>query len=264
MGTTQKLDQRLQVPRGNYSNISELNKFGRAPTGVQTTATDIWDRADATPTQSVWTAPTAARVHAIVSTSDLDGKTAAPSSVGARTLRVYGLTSWSAAEVNEDITLDGTTGVNTVNSYVIIYRMKVLTKGGTNSNVGTITATAASDATVTAQINVGEGQTQMAIFAIPSTQTLYLSLYYGTINKAQGAAATVNFSLLVNPEPDAELVNFLIKNTRGLQSTGASGATWNFDPYFKISGPAIIKVSALASAADVEASAGFDGYVVTN
>ena len=257
-------DLKLEIPRGNVSGQSTVNKFGRAPDGVQTTATDIWDRADATPTQQIWIAPTAARIHAIVSTSDLDGKTAAPSSVGARTLRVYGLTGWGTAESNEDITLDGTTGVNTVSSYVIIHRMKVLTKGATNVNVGTITATAASDGTVTAQINIGEGQTQMAIYGIPSTQTAYLIQCYGTVNKAQGAAATINFSLKFNPEPDAELINFLIKHTLGVQSTGSSYFSHYFGTYNKFVGPGIIKMQGIASAADVEGSAGFDIILVDN
>lgn len=252
----------LEVARGNIAGISKVNKFGRAPSGVQTTLTDIWDRADATPTQSVWTAPTTARVHAIVSTSTSDDGD--PAGVGARTIQVYGLTSWSTAETSEVITLDGTTPVNTSNSYVIIHRMKVLTKGATNVNVGVITATAATDGTVTAQINAGEGQTQMAIYGIPSIQTAYMKSFYGTVNKSGGTVGTVNFSMKVNPEPDVELTQFLTKNTRGVQSTGTSSGIFEFDPPFTISGPAIIKISGEASSNDLEASAGFDLYLENN
>jgi len=263
-GTLHVSDLFLDISAGNVSGQTSVNKFGRAPDGIQTTATDVWDRADATPTQQIWVAPTAARIHAIVSTSDVDGKTGAPASAGARTLRVFGLTDWDTAEVSEDITLDGTTAVNTVNSYVIIHRMRVLTKGATNVNVGTITATAASDASITAQISIGEGQTQMAIYGIPSVQTAYMTQFYFTINKAQGAAASINVSLLVNPEPDAELTNFLVKNTHGIQSTGTSSDDHLFFPYFKISGPAIIKIQGIANTADVEGSAGFDLILVDN
>jgi hypothetical protein len=255
-------DLMFEIARGNMAGISGINKFGRAPSGVQTTATDIWDRADATPTQSVWTAPIQARIHQIVSSSGSDDGN--PVGVGARTLRIYGLTAWNTAEVNEDITLNGTTNVPTVNSYVIIHRMKVLTKGATNVNVGTITATADTDGTVTAQINIGEGQTQMAIYGIPSTQTAYLPCFYASLNKSSAAAATLNVSLLVNPEPDSELINFLVKNTRGLQSTGKSDSQWFFMPYYKIEGPAIIKIQAIASANDIECSAGFDLILVDN
>jgi len=250
----------LEVARGNVAAHAAVNKFGQAPSGVQTTATDIWDRADATPTQQVWVAPTAARVHQITSTSTSDTSGGA----GAKTLRVYGLTGWGTAEANEDITMNGTSNVATSSSYVIIHRMKVLTKGATNANVGTITATADTDSTVTAQINVGEGQTMMAIYGVPSTQTAYVTQYYASLNKASGAAATVNNRLLVNPEADTELLNFLVKHTIGTQSTGVSHFAHEFLPPFAVPGPAIIKISGIGSGADLDVGAGFDLVLVDN
>ena len=256
-------DLALDIPSGKYEGVmTSVNKFGRAPSGVQTTATDIWDRATQAPLQSIWVAPTQARQHNIASDSTSDD--GAPAGVGARTIRIYGLTDWDTVESSEDIVMNGTTDVLTVGSYVIIHRMKVLTKGATAVNVGAITDTAVTDGTVTAQINDGEGQTQMAIYGIPSIQDAYITRFYGTVNKASGGAATINFSLMVNPEPDSELVNFLTKNTRGAQSTGNSGDTWPWNPYMKISGPAIIKVQGIASGADVEGSAGFDLILMNN
>ena len=256
----------LEVAKGNVDGTVHVNKFGRAPSGIQTTPTDIWDRATAAPLQSVWIAPTQARVHAIVSDDidDSDSGGVNPQSTGARTIRVSGLTSWSAAEVSEDIILDGTTAVNTINSYVIIHRMRVLTAGSSGINEGAISATAATDATVTAQINDGEGQTQMAIYGIPSTQIAYVTQFYGTLNKSAGAASTVNLSLVVNEDPVTDLDLFIIKNTHGLQSTGMSVHDHPFMPYFKVAGPAIIKVRGQASVNDIEASGGFDLFLVDN
>lgn len=253
----------LEIAAGTIANYKAVNKFGRTTNADSGVATDVWDQANATADDDIWTAPTQARIHAIVSGNDTDGKTAAPNSVGARTLRVYGLTSWSTAEVSEDITLDGTTAVNTTNSYVIVHRMKVLTKGATNVNVGLITATAAVDGTITAAILAGEGQTQMAVYGIPSTQVAYMTHYYVSALKA-AAALRCSVSLLVNPEPDAELINFLTKHTNGLDTTGNSYIHQDFRPYFKISGPAIIKLQVDASAADSDISAGFDLILVDN
>ena len=253
-------DVALTIATGVVSGITHINKFGRAVAGVQTVGTDIWDRADATPTDSIWVAPTQARIHAITSSSAADSVTAG----GARTIRVFGLTSWASKEVSEVISLDGVTGPNTVNAYVIIHRMKVLTKGATSINVGDIIATAAVDGTVTAEINAGAGQTQMAIYGIPSIQTAYMTDYYGTFNKAGGSTVYVDISLLINETPDTELLNFTVKSTVGLQSNGSSYVEHGFKPYFPIPGPAIIKMQGFGSANDLDTSAGFDLILVDN
>ena len=248
-------DYMLSVPAGCVPGKSAVNKFGRA-TNVDTgIATDIWDRANATADQDIWTAPTQARIHQITSTSASDDGD--PAGVGARTIQVYGLTSWTAKETSEIITLNGVANVPTANAYVIIHRMKVLTKGATNINVGIITATADTDASVTAQINASEGQTQMAIYGIPSGISAYMTAYYVSAIKA-AASLSVKVSLLVNQTPAAELTNYLVKHTIGLATEGSSYVRHMFEPYFKITGPAIIKIQGNSSALNTDVSAGFD------
>lgn len=249
----------LDIPLGNVDGQTSVNKFGRSTNVDSGVDTDIWDRANSTDDQDIWTAPTTARTHDIASTSASDTSGGA----GARTIQVYGLTSWSTAEVSETITMNGTSNVATSNSYVIIHRMKVLTKGATNVNVGVITATAQTDSTVTAQINAGEGQTQMAIYGVPSTQTAYMTQLYASCNRAVSSVA-VNVSLLQNPEPDTELTNFLIKHTAGLNTAGSSAINHLFTMNNGFSGPCILKVQASANANDADVSAGFDLILVDN
>lgn len=252
----------LTVARGLISGVSSVNKFGAAPDGIQTTATDIWGRANSTPTQQIWLAPTAARIHAIVSTStDDDGS---PVGLGARTIRVYGLKTWDLAETNEDITLDGTTPVNTANSYVIIHRMKVLTCGASGPNVGTISATAATDTTVTAVILPGDGQTEMAIYGVPSIQSFYMTRWSGEIAKSSGTAAHATFELRVNENPNVQTVAFLRKNDLSVQSTGTNSLSKTFPNPIKYAGPCIIKSQAIASGADIDGKSAFDGFLITN
>ncbi len=43
----------IEIARGAVEGYSHVNKFGRAPSGVQSTSTDIWERANATPTLAV-------------------------------------------------------------------------------------------------------------------------------------------------------------------------------------------------------------------
>ena len=258
----------LEVSKGTISGHFTVNKYGRATAGVQLTATDIWDRADAAATQQIWLAPTAARIHAIASSSDLDGKTAAPSSTGARTIEVFGLKTWALAETSETVTLDGTTSVNTNDSYVIIHRMKVLTHGTTGPNSGTITATAASDSTVTAKIGVGNGQTEMSPYGIPSIQKAYMTSFdvnsHNTGNPS--TVIEVDFDMLVNEHPDVDPTSaaFLIKANVGLIATGSTVFTKAYDPPLEIAGPAIIKFQGIATTADTEAVAEYDLILVNN
>jgi hypothetical protein len=149
----------------------------------------------------------------------------------------------------------------TVYSYVIIHRMKVLSKGATNVNIGTITATATDDATKTAVILPSAGQTQMAIYGVPSVQTALLDSLYASANKAT-ATAVADIELLYNPEPQRELTNFLVKHTFGLQTTGTSAYLHSYHVPKVFEGPGIIKVRAVSGTNDMDISAGFDILLV--
>lgn len=227
-----------------------VNKFGRAPGYVDNgQATDIWDL-----DQPIWLAPTASRIHAIVSTSTND---TSASGTGARTIRVYGLREWDGVESSEDISLTGTSPVNTTRSWVIIHRMKVLTSGASGPNVGVITATAATDGTVTAQILAGEGQTQMAIYGVGSRHNAFLTGYYASVQR-EPTAAGASIEVLVNPFPDDQPTVFLVKHTQGVVTTGTSYFRHDFNPYVKYAGPCIIKIQANGTKDGMDVSAGFD------
>lgn len=247
----------FKIGRGAMKGIQAVNKFGRATNADSGVATDVWDGANATDDVDIWVAPTQARVHNVVSTSTSD----IAGGAGARTLRVSGLTDWDTREVSEDITMDGTDAVATQNAYVIVHRLQVLTKGATSANVGVITATAVSDGTVTAQIGVGNGQTQMAIYGVSSLQSAYVTLMYSDMIKT-GQATSSEADLLVNPEPDVQVSTFLTKHTFGLVTTGTSHHVHQFNPWLVFPGPAIIKVQVNTSANDTDVSGGFDLYLV--
>lgn len=256
-------DYDLEVARGNISGVAPVNKFGRNIEIDNGVNADIWDGGYTLASGGVsliWVAPTIARIHDIKSTSGDD----ASGGIGAKTIRVYGLPSWSDVEVSETIIMNGVSNVATANSYVIIHRLEVLTKGASGPNVGTITATAQTDGTITAQIRPIEGQTQMAIYGIPSTQILYLSQIYAGANKAGGVAGLVDFDLDYNPTPDVELIAFITKHTSGLQTTGTSEAPHPFKPYKKFAGPGILKIHAKSDTNNMDISAGFNGYLVDN
>lgn len=256
----QNSDFYVNVARGAVSGISSVNVWGRAPDGVQTTATDLWDRADSTPTQQIWLAPTAARVHALVSSSANDD--GSPAGTGARTVTVYGLKTWTSAESSEVVTLNGVGAVNTANSYVIIHRMVVTTFGSAGPNVGTITATAATDATVTATIRPGLGQTQMAILGVPSGQSAFINRVKASV--ITDSSFSANFTLVAATDPSNYPARFTTVRTFGDVNSGSSNHDENFQTPLVVAGPCILKLQGIASPADTDASGGFDMLLVSN
>lgn len=241
----------LDIPQGNVTGVSSVNKFGYNADIQAAADEDIWTGG------GIWVAPTQARIHQIASTDAADTSAGA----GAKTVRVYGLTDWDTAEVNEDITMDGETDVPTSNAYVIIHRMKVLTAGTSGPNAGAITATADTDATVTARIEISDGQTLMAIYGVPSTQNFYMTNAVVGIQKT--TAGSVDCRLLVNQEPGDNATTFLCKQVLSVSSTGLTTLVRRFEPYFRFDGPCIIKLKVGASANNTGVDGGFDGILVT-
>ena len=248
----------LEAARGNIAGVYTVNKFGEATDCDDGIDTDIWDGADGTTSTDVWVQPTTARIHDITST-DVDDTSAG---TGMRTVRIYGLTDWDTAETSEDVTLNGTSNVATSNSYVIIHRMKGLTFGSTGSNEGIITATAQTDATVTAAIQAGEGQTLMAIYGIPSTQKIYLLQLGMAVLKRSGLDASMDATLLVKEHADLSTSGFITKERLQGATDSPVLRVWGVPKL--VTGPAIIKVQVNANANDVDVTASFDAVVVDN
>jgi len=250
----------LLISMGVYNGVSHVNKFGRSTNVDNGIPTDIWERANPTDDDDIWTAPTSAVIHNLKSTSASD----AAAGVGARTVEVFGLVDFDTKEVSETIVLNGITDVPTVNSYVVIHRMEVLTKGATSVNVGTLTATAVGGGNlITAQINIGEGQTQMAIYTIPSVQVGFMTNFYLSV-QAVASGKEIIGRLLSNREPQNELLNFDTKHVLGIGGSGTTDVQHEFRPYKIFVGPCIIKMQATGDADNMDVSSGFDLILVDN
>jgi hypothetical protein len=145
---------------------------------------DVWD------TGGVYVAPTVARIHAIVSGStddDIAGD-------GALTVDIVGLTTGNVT-TTETVVLTGTDSVNTVGAYTFIQSMTVASTGVDGFNVGAITATAATDATVSCTILATINRSRQALYVCPAGKNAYvtridLEVIGGT------AAATADFEIL--------------------------------------------------------------------
>jgi hypothetical protein len=246
----------FRLAKDEIPNAGYINKFGHnEDVSTATTPEDMWHIG------GLWVPPTQARIHNLTSTEVNDTILGS----GARTVKVTGLTAWDLLPVTEIVEMDGQGDVPTDNAYVIIYRMEVLTFGALAENEGLITATAVTDATITASIEENHGQTMMAIFGIPAQQSLQLLSYYIGWSRTGGASNNAGVTLRVNQRPDQADGGFVAKHHLGLFGAGNTYIQHKFKPYFVIEGPAIVKVQIDdVSANNTDLTAGFDGIIVTN
>lgn len=160
----------LQVSRGQISWHETLFQFG-INSAVGTSFETIWTAS------SVYSYLSAATVIKLSSDSADD----AAAGTGARTVRISGLDG-SYNEISEVVTLNGQTAVNTVNSYLRVFEILVMTagSGGTAAGViyaGTGTVTSGVPANVYATIPSGYNKSEMALWTVPAGYTAYVTSY---------------------------------------------------------------------------------------
>ena len=203
-----------EVAKGNVSGHSLINKFGRnTDIDTGTDPEDIWDQG------GLHVPPNLARIHDIVSTDANDTS----AGTGARTIRVEGISSGWAAQA-ETITMNGTTNVPTTLTYHRIHRMYLLTAGSGEVNAGNITATAQTDATVTAQITASMGQTLMAIYTVPLNKTGYLTNIWGAISRSSPAGANIELELYLRSGLNTVTPAMTVKTAFSLSIDGSNPA----------------------------------------
>ena len=147
----------LQVSRNQITGHSVLNIFGYQAS-VTTTSIPVWENA------SVYTYPTSALTMTYASTAS-----------ETLTMTVTGLDA-NYAVVTDTVTFTaGTSGTATNGTQFFRINSMIVTSTGTlgGTNVGTITAKNGS--TTYAQIAIGVGKTQMAIYTVPAGFSFHLN-----------------------------------------------------------------------------------------
>lgn len=151
-------DWQLQVARGKIPNVVNINANGYQP-NIGTTFIPVWDA------NTTYTYPTSASTMLLYSTSASDTNLQ---------VRIDGLDA-SYNALSETITLtNGTTGVTTANSYFRIQSISIVTTSS-NNPVGNIILGNAGKTVVYAQLNDGNGRSNMTIYTVPAGYTFYLT-----------------------------------------------------------------------------------------
>ena len=144
---------RQAVSLGLVPGFRIERKFGANP-DVDAGTEDMWRQG------GVRVLPTAASTASLVSTDAAD----AAAGTGIRQVRVKGLDA-NFDEIEEDVTLNGTTPVLTSQEFFRINRMFGIAGGSGEMAAGNITATV--DSSVQAAIEAGLGQTQLCLYTVP-------------------------------------------------------------------------------------------------
>src|SRR6056300_692682 len=164
VGTTEPFE--LQVARGQIYEHKSIFKFGNNPL-VGNSIETIWSEG------GLYSYLSAATVLKVSSSNTAD----AAAGTGARTVELFGLDA-DYNEINETVTLNGQTAVNTIKEYLRINRMIIRSAGTGGQNAGIIyagtgTVTTGVPANKYATINgiQGSNQSLMSLWTIPSGYT---------------------------------------------------------------------------------------------
>jgi len=240
----------LQVARGQVDGHKTLFKFGINGV-VGTSVETVWAEG------GTYAYPASATVMKISSSSADD----AAAGTGARTVAIFGLDA-SYNEINETVTLDGQTAVNTTNSFLRIFRMYVVTAGSGATAAGTIyagtgTVTSGVPATIYGVIALNANQTQMAFWTVPAGYTLYLTgLFYTSGNT--NANAWTNFQLIQRP------LGGVFRQQSSSRVPGNGDFVVDLHTPLAFAEKTDIEVRAVASTSPSNVSAEFEGIYIKN
>ena len=160
-------DYPTRVALGDVQGVTAFRKFGMNDV-VGAGTYDIW------PSASTRQLPAAAGTVAVVSSSVND--TAA--GTGARTVVLSGLDA-NYLTISETIALNGTTPVNSVNSYLRVNRTYVSTAGSGSKNAGLITFSIGGNPQ--SFIEVSQGQCHCTQYTVPANKYILItSTRFGT------------------------------------------------------------------------------------
>ncbi|RQQ54292.1 hypothetical protein [Burkholderia stagnalis] len=146
--------------------------------GAPAAGADVWVGQGAYPFQS------SAQALEIVSSSAND----AAAGTGARTVVVQGLDA-NFNQIQETVTLNGTSAVALANSYLRVNGVQVASAGSGNVNAGTVTLRLTGAGASQAVMSAGVGYAKQAIYTVPAGFTLLVTDLFFAVG---GVATTVN------------------------------------------------------------------------
>lgn len=236
----------LDIPRGTYSQVSSINKFGRNSAVAIGVQEEIWDGSAA------YSYPATALITSLSQTTD-------QAALRGGLINVQGLDEdWN--QVTQIATLDATLTTNVVTlatPLIRCFRALVMSSTAIDSPVRIHNAAETVDYAI---IGVGNNQTLMAIYTVPAGKTAFMTNYYAHVNPGTNLDPTSNPIKMWARDNDHSTLA-LIKHVVG-QTSG--GFQHFFSPYQKFTEKTDIYLTATPVGKAADVSAGFDLILVDN
>lgn len=171
---TRTIDAEITIASGRFQGYSIVNKFGtNSDIGTSSVPEDIWEVGGA----YTGFPDSALETIAVLSSSASDTS----AGTGARQVQVSGLDG-NYNQVNETITLNGTTPVNSVTQFRRVHTATVIAAGSGGVNVGTITVRhTTTTANVFLSIAPGRNQSNCSAYTVPAGYTAYMRQLHCTV-----------------------------------------------------------------------------------
>ncbi len=240
IGKPPSIPYNYNIARGKLGEYA-IHKFGRVA-GVGSAYVTVWDEND------LYVYLSAATILKISSSSANDDS---PAGSGVHEVVILGLdANYEIAQ--EQVVLAGQTAVNTINSYLRVFRIKAVLPDNTSRyNAGDIYAgtgaiTAGVPAVIYGKMPVGDNQSQMALATAPANTPGYITEMHGT----SGQVLATEVRLLIRPEVG------LFQTKHNLQLVNASPGKV-FDPPIKVAAKSDVELQAKTPPTAGDLTAGF-------
>ena len=238
----------LRVAQGQVSGATALYQFG-FNADVDITEETVWSEG------GNFTYPGAAG-EVYISSSDTND--IATTGTGVRTIKVQGLDA-NYLQIEEDIAMNGQTQVVTTKEYLRILKAYVLTAGSNGGSAGTVyvgTTGATAGVPPTVYASFGDSnQTQMAVYTVPASKTLYIDEIAFT---ADIASATNSATVKLKTRENA--TNAF--RTRFIQVLESNTTVAPFTYSLAIPAKTDIECRAIATTNNNQISASFEGVLI--
>ncbi len=238
----------LRVAQGQVLGATALYSFG-FNADVDTTEETVWAQG------GNFTYPGAAGEVYISSSNAND---VATTGTGVRTVKVQGLDA-NYLQIEEDISLNGQTQVITTKEYLRILKVFVLTAGSNGASAGTVyVGTTGATAGVPPVVYASFGssnQTQMAVYTVPASKTLYIEEIAFT-----ASVASVTNSVTVKFKTREHATNAF--RTRFIQVLESDTTVAPFAYPLAIPAKTDIECRVIATTNNNQISASFEGVLI--